>query len=82
MKLSDYILLGFTIVVGSEKAIREIEERYPNARVMLASDDAIGGNRLLVDSYYSGAAGVMAAVHKFQKCDVVYARFSTEFVGS
>lgn len=80
MNMIDYVNEDYTIIVNDELTRREIMKRHPLAKVMLSTDDAIGGKGLLIDSYAQDGLGVKAAKYKFSERNIVIRRFTKEFV--
>lgn len=79
-RLIDYIDDGYTVVVHDYGFERRIKGMYPQAIVTNSRADGIGGERLLVDSWARGGAGLKAALGKYKDTDVVYEKFTHEFV--
>ncbi|MDT2815966.1 hypothetical protein P7H75_13990 [Vagococcus carniphilus] len=80
MNLIDYIIEGYTIVVPGHGFYRTIRNKYPEADVMLASSDGIGGNKLLIDRYCKEIPSVKSATYALRKENVVYENFTRDFV--
>ena len=81
--LKDYVEDGrYTIVInpGMESLMSCIEGLYPTAKVITSDADAIGGKKLLVDSWAADGVGLKAALGKYRNEDIIYENFSKEFI--
>lgn len=81
--LKDYVEDGrYTIIVGprNKSLLTRIKELYPEAVVTTSNADGIGGKKLLVDKLAADGLGLKSALPKYKIVDVVYEKFTKQFV--
>ncbi|MGF2169760.1 hypothetical protein ACQUEQ_15285 [Enterococcus casseliflavus] len=81
--LKEYVEDGrYTIIVGprNKSLLTRIKELYPEAVVTTSNADGIGGKKLLVDKLAADGLGLKSALPKYKIVDVVYEKFTKQFV--